>query len=166
MVLCITVLLAGYCTLSVSAEETEIKNIIVMIPDGGAMKPFMLADAVKQEGGFSSETYPYATPVDKGEMYLKQYLVGAETTYSADADVTDSAASGTALSSGYKTNNGYVGIDPDQKPHANILEACQYLGKNTGIVTTYEWTNATPAAFSAHNISRKNMYEMSEQIVN
>ncbi len=144
----------------------QIKNIIFMIPDGGAMAPFYLADAVKRDGGFDKTKYPNVTPVEKGEMFLKDYLVGAETTYSANSSVTDSAASGTALSSGYKTNNGYIGIDPQAKPHANILEACQDMGKNTGIVVTYEWTNATPAAFSAHDISRANMTTMSEQIVN
>ncbi len=153
---------------SVSAEPTTpvIKNVIYMIPDGGAMAPFYLADAVKQAGGFDSELFPNATPVEAGEMYLKDYLVGAETTYSANAAVTDSAASGTALSSGYKTNNGYVGVDPNGKPHANILEACQDMGKKTGIVVTYEWTNATPAAFSAHDMSRNSTKILSEQIAN
>lgn len=116
--------------------------------------------------GFDKTRFPNVTPVEPGEMYIKKYLVGAETTYSANNEVTDSAASGTALSSGYKTNNGHVGIDPQAKPHANILEACQYIGKNTGIVCTYEWTNATPTAFSTHDISRANMTVMSEQIVN
>lgn len=166
--LVLSVIMTVFCTSfspAVSAEQ-GIKNIIYMIPDGGGMAPFYLADAVKQAGGFDKEKFPNVTPVEKGEMYLKDYLVGAETTYSANSAVTDSAAAGTALSSGYKTNNGYVGIDPDKKPHANILEACQDMGKNTGMVVTYEWTNATPAAFSAHDISRTNMTTMSEQIVN
>ena len=34
------------------------------------------------------------------------------------------------------------------------------------MVVTYEWTNATPATFSAHDISRKNAEIISEQIVN
>jgi len=137
-------------TFAASVSETPtIKNVIYMIPDGGAMAPFFLAEAVKGE-----------------DMYLKEYLVGAETTYSASDAVTDSAAGGTALSSGYKTNNGYIGIDPSKRPHANILEACQDAGKKTGMVVTVEWTNATPAAFSAHDVSRYNMTTMSEQIVN
>lgn len=147
-------------------HEPQIKNIIYMIPDGGAMAPFYLADAVKHYGGFNRELFPYATEITGDSMYIKDYLVGAETTNNAQNELTDSAAAGTALSSGYKTTNGYIGIDPEFKPHANILEACQAIGKNTGIVVTYEWTNATPAAFSAHDISRGNMDIMSEQIVN
>ena len=149
-----------------AASAPVIKNVIYMMPDGGAMAPFYLADAVKQAGGFDKTKYPNATPVATGEMYLKDYLVGGETTYCANYPITDSAASGTALSSGYKTNKGYIGIDPSNKPHATLLEACQDAGKKTGMVVTYEWTNASPAAFSAHNISRKNMTIMSEQIVN
>ena len=33
-----------------SAAETQIKNIIYMIPDGGGMDSFWLADAVKAAG--------------------------------------------------------------------------------------------------------------------
>ncbi|MBR5490915.1 MAG: alkaline phosphatase [Oscillospiraceae bacterium] len=148
-----------------AADVPEIKNVIYMIPDGGAMAPFYLADYIKQYGGFNKSIFPNATPITTNEMYIKQYLVGAETTNNALDELTDSAASGTALASGYKTINGYIGIDPEFKPHANILEACQDLGMRTGIVVTYEWTNATPAAFSAHDISRGNMTTMSEQIV-
>lgn len=143
-----------------------IKNIIYMIPDGGGMAPFDLADALKQAGGWDRDIYPNSTVTEKGEMYLKQYLVGAIKTYSANADVTDSAAAGTALSSGYKTNNGYIGMTPDKIPQANILEAAQYVGKNVGLVTTCEWANATPAAFAAHEKDRGNYAPMSEQMVN
>lgn len=152
----------------VLAKDTAdggIKNIIYMIPDGGGMASFYLADAVKQAGGLD-EKFPVATPAKAEEMHIKQYLVGAETTYSANAEVTDSAASGTALSSGYKTNNGMIGISPDMKPHANILEACQELGKNTGLVATFEWSHATPAAFSAHAQERGETVVLAEQIVN
>lgn len=143
----------------------QIKNIIYMIPDGGGMAPFFLADYVKQAGGLNDK-FPNATPVETGEMYIKQYLVGAETTHSASDAVTDSAAAGTALSSGYKTTNGYIGITPDKKPRASILDLCQDMGKNTGLVATYEWTNATPAAFSAHYESRYSIGTLAEQIVN
>ncbi len=169
LLLCLIIALsaAPMFTGSVYASDTaQVKNIIYMIPDGGAMAPFYLADAIKHHGGFNKQLFPYATPITDNEMYIKQYLVGAETTHNASFELTDSAAAGTALSSGYKTTNGYIGIDPAYRPHANILEACQDIGKNTGIVVTYEWTNATPAAFSAHDISRGNMDIMSEQIVN
>ena len=58
-------------------------------------------------------------------MYLQDYLVGAQTTYAANASVTDSAAAGTALGGGYKTNLYHIGVDTYAKPHANLLEAAQ-----------------------------------------
>lgn len=143
-----------------------IKNVIYMIPDGGGFALFDFANAVKEQGGFVSGLYPYSTKVEAGPMHMKDYLIGTETTRSNNNAVTDSAASGTALSSGYKTNNNYVGVDPEGRPHATILEAAQLQGKRAGIVSTYEWTNATPAAFTAHNISRSNYPVLSEQIVN
>jgi len=149
-----------------AADASEIKNIIYMIPDGGGMAPFYLADSLKHYGGFNTDMFPNVTPCTTDGMYIKDYLVGAETTHNWSFELTDSAAAGTALACGCKTVNGYIGIDPNYKPRANILEACQDIGKNTGIVVTYEWTNATPAAFSAHDISRGNMDVMSEQIVN
>lgn len=149
------------------SPDSKIKNIIFFIPDGGGMTAFNMADAVKQAGGFNAGVYPYATPVEKGEMYLKQYWVGAETTYSASHAVTDSAAGGTALSTGKKTTNKYIGVTPDGVPIANILEASQRSGKNTGIVVTCKWTDATPATFSAHDMSRYDGEPMiAQQMVN
>ena len=149
------------------SENKQIKNVIYMIPDGGGMVPVYLAEAVKQAGGYDNkEIYPYVTETGQGSLHLSEQLCGAITTYSANSEVTDSAAAGTALAAGYKTNNGYIGILPSYAPVASILEACQMLGKSTGMVTTYDWANATPAAFSSHDISRSNNIIVSEQVVN
>lgn len=160
-------LVSMICTISVKAEQdVAVKNIIYMIPDGGGMSPFYLTDALKEAGGWDKNMYPNATIATGDGMHIEKYLVGSMTTYCSNAEITDSAAAGTAMSSGYKTKKSYVGVDPDKKPHANILEAAQYSGKNVGLVSTYEWTNATPAAFSAHDTARSNYTIMSEQIVN
>ena len=72
------------------------------------------------------------------------------TTYSASSVVTDSAASATALSAGQKTINGYVGLDTERRPIANIIEAASLRGYTGGIVCTARITHATPAGFTAH----------------
>ena len=165
----ISVLSGAFVSLPVSvhADAPVIKNIIYMIPDGGGMSPYYLADAVKEAGGYDNkEIYPYVTQTGAGHLHLNDHLRGAITTYSASSEVTDSAAAGTALAAGYKTNNGYIGITPEHKPVASILEACQLMDKATGMVLTYDWANATPAAFSAHDISRSNGAVLSEQITN
>ena len=160
-------LLLCACTFpAFTIENNQIKNIIFMIPDGGGISPFYLSDALKQAGGWNRDIYPYATKTPAEEMYIKQYMAGGVQTYCANKEITDSAAAGTALSTGYKTNYSYVGVNPQKMPIANLLEAAQYLGKRTGMVTTYEWTNATPAAFAAHSTYRGQYSEMAEQIVN
>lgn len=147
-------------------NEVQIKNIIFMIPDGGGDTLMDLADMVKQAGGFDRTKYPNATITDTKPLTLLSYLAGFETTRSANSSVTDSAAGGTALSSGYKTNNGYIGVDTKKVPKATILEVAQSLGKATGIVSTAEWPHATPASYTAHAESRNDYYNIYKQIEN
>ena len=131
-----------------SAATPQIKNIIFMIPDGGSMVPFYLADAVKQAGGIKSSVAPYATKQTVNKMYMKDYLIGAQKTYCADNAVTDSAAAGTALAGGYKTNTYHIGLKPDMTPRANVLEAAQSVGKKVGMVATFEFS-LVPQVFSS-----------------
>lgn len=51
---------------------------------------------------------------------------------SASSLITDSAAAGTAVATGFKTNNGIVGVSPDGKALGNILEAAKEAGYLTG----------------------------------
>ena len=81
--ICIALLSSSLFFVSANTEETKIENVIYMIPDGAGMASFFLADYVKQEGGFSDEKFPNLSYIEDGEMYIKDYLVGAETTYSA-----------------------------------------------------------------------------------
>lgn len=152
--------------LASESSEGQIKNIIFMIPDGGGDTLMDLANMVKTAGGFDRTKYPNATLTDTSPMTLLSYLAGFETTRSANFDITDSAAGGTALSSGYKTNNGFVGITPNKTPRANILEAAKSVGKAVGIVSTAEWPHATPASYTAHAESREDYYNIYKQIEN
>ena len=68
--------------------------------------------------------------------------------------VTDSAASGTALATGFKTLNGAVGVDPDGNTLLNVRELAHSVGAKTAVLTTDEITGATPGAFLAHVASR------------
>ena len=77
-------------------------------------------------------------------------VTGLINTHSANSLVTDSAAAGTALATGYKTNNRMISVSPDGKRLLTILEACRDKGMATGLVVTSAITHATPAAFAAH----------------
>ncbi len=90
--------------------------------------------------------------VDK--LAIEDYYIGDVTTKSADRAVTDSAAAATALATGTKTKNGYIGMDKRGNKLENIMELSKYYGRKTGIVTTDVLSGATPSGFSAHVASR------------
>ena len=89
-------------------------------------------------------------------------VAGINSTYAANTLITDSAAAGTALASGVKTNKGLIGKTPDGKDVKTLVEAAEEHGMVTGLITTTRLTHATPAAFAAHNMSRDNENEIAE----
>ncbi|WP_249685944.1 alkaline phosphatase, partial [Bacillus velezensis] len=56
-----------------------------------------------------------------------------------------------------KTYNVSSSVDNDKAGVKTVLEQAKEKGKSTGLVATSEITHATPAAFGAHDIRRKNM---------
>lgn len=82
-----------------------------------------------------------------------------------DGNVTDSAAAATAIATGVKTRNGAIGVDPDGRPVETVLERAKAAGKAAGLVTTCNVTDATPAAFAAHVISRADQREIARQFI-
>ncbi|WDP91683.1 MAG: alkaline phosphatase [Desulfobacter sp.] len=93
-------------------------------------------------------------------------IAGINTTYCANTLITDSAAAGTALASGVKTNKGVIGKDTAGNDVKTLTEAARDKGMKTGLITTTRLTHATPAAFAAHNISRNNENEIAEDFLN
>ena len=129
----------GSCS---TGEDSKPRNIILLIGDGMSFAHF-------QAGMLASEN----------PLNLEQFRhIGFIKTSSANRFVTDSGAAGTALATGVKTNNGYIGMDPDQNPVRSILHIASDNGLSTGIVVSCAVTHATPAAFIAHQPSR-NMAE-------
>ena len=80
--------------------------------------------------------------------------------------VTDSAASGTALSAGIKTYNGAIGVDQDTLAVKTMLEWAEEKNMATGLVATSTVTHATPASFAAHIDFRKKEKEIAQQFAN
>ena len=82
------------------------KNVIMMIGDGmGVAHVF---------AGLTA---------NGGHLFLENFKqVGFSKTQSASSYITDSAAGGTALSSGYKTYNGAIGVNTDTIPQKTILD--------------------------------------------
>jgi alkaline phosphatase len=79
--------------------------------------------------------------------------------------VTDSAAAATAFATGVKTFNGAIGVDAKGKPVRTLLEDARRMGKATGLVTTSQVTDATPAAYAAHVSDRAQQSEIARQFL-
>ena len=141
LICCVAVSLS-FVTLPVKAAEPKIKNVIYLMPDGGGYGQYDFANRFRELGGFDETKYSTATKrTDGKEMFVKDYLAGSIRTRSASAEITDSAAGGTAESSGYRTNNGYLGVTPNKVPRATILEAAQELAKSARAGL---WRSANP----------------------
>ncbi|WP_114662386.1 alkaline phosphatase [Polynucleobacter necessarius] len=83
-------------------------------------------------------------------------------TESANYFVTDSAAAASAMSTGYKVNNGSIFMTPDGQSPSTLLQVAKESGKRIGLISTAPIYDASPAAFSVHAQSRRD----SEMIVN
>ena len=122
-------------------------NVIYLIGDGmgfGAVSSLLLT--VDEQTGF--EMAP---------------VIGLNETCSANNYVTDSPAGGTALATGTRTCNGFLGVGPDSVQLTSILKKAQEMGKKTGIVVNTTLTEATPGAFYAGVTSRKDSYTIAKQ---
>lgn len=128
--------------------QKEAKNYILLIGDGMGLFQTMLYDYMTDNSGFSdgeSLFYGYMLP-SFGLAQTKSY-----------SGVTDSAAAGTALSTGYKTNNRHIGMARDGVTELKSLtELAAELGKATAVMSTEAETGATPSTFSAHTDDRSN----------
>ena len=137
----------------VNSEFTAPKNIIVIIGDGMGPNDIVLTEA------YSEDVYEFGTVLNQIPNH------GLATTHSADSRVTDSAASGTALSTGVKTNNGYIGKDTKGNDLKTMAERAREAGKKVGIITDEDLSGATPTAFTVHNISRSNGVELMNSMI-
>ncbi|HDX9590711.1 alkaline phosphatase [Bacillus multifaciens] len=130
-------------------NDAKIKNVIVLIGDG--MGPsYMTAHRYMKDN-------PKTFEMEQTEF--DKHLVGTQVTYPEDEhqNITDSASAATAMSAGVKTYNAAIAVDNDKTNVKTVLEQAKERGKSTGLVATSEITHATPAAFGAHDVSRKNM---------
>ncbi len=130
-------------------KQLPVKNVILLIGDGNGLS--QISSAVLSNNGALSLTQ------------LKS--MGLIKTQSADDFTTDSAAAGTALATGKKTNNRAIGTDTNGMMLENIVEILYKKGFSTGCITTDEITGATPASFYAHVKDRSETEKISKDLV-
>lgn len=127
----------------------RVKNVILMIGDGmGLMHAYS------------------AWTANKGHLNLENCeYVGLAKTYCSDNLITDSAASGTAMSTGQKTKKGYVGVDTTDNSLKSICEYASEANLSTGIISSCRLIDATPATFAVENIDRDKSEEIAASYV-
>lgn len=141
-------LLLALLTAASAAAQTP-RNIILFIGDG--MGPAHVTAAKFARGEkFQMGRFP---------------VVGMVTTQAANVTVTDSAAAATAYATGTKTNYEWVSVDPSGQRLRTVLEMAERAGRATGLVTTAEFWDATPAAFAAHVKHRNQTLEITRQML-
>jgi alkaline phosphatase len=133
--------------LRASIVDGPAKNVILLIGDG--MGDSEITVARNYEYGAAGEL--------PGIDALP--LTGQYTTYSVYRDgankgkpdyVPDSAATGSAWSTGTKTFDNAISVDVDGNPQETLIEIAKANGLKTGNVSTAEIQDATPAVEVAH----------------
>ncbi len=135
------------------------RHVILMISDGCGYNQIAAANlyATGQAKAQPYESFPVAMPMSTWSATGQTYE-GAQAAKDATwvlLKPTDSAASGTAFATGVKTYDAAIGMDMEKNPLFNLSQQAQAHGKSSGVVTTVPISHATPAAFIAHNDSRK-----------
>ncbi len=143
-IIAVTVLAAVH-----AAEAKPVKYVFLFIGDGMSIPQRMMTDE-------------FLNRTEKRGLLINRFPGQAiTTTMAADSFITDSAASGTAIACGEKTNNGRIGMDATGKRKLqSVAEVARDHGRKVGIVTSVTLNHATPAAFYGHNASRGNYYQI------
>lgn len=156
-----------------SQNENAPKNIIIMIGDGMGFQHIKASEFFRGDTKsefwsqfsvqLSASTFPAKLKSEINSGYNPE-LAWKSMGY-VMSGFTESAAAGTALATGVKTKNDYIGIDVNQIPLLNLTQLAKQHKKSAGIVTSVPFSHATPAAFGAHNITRKNYGEIAFEML-
>ena len=114
------------------------KNVILLIGDGMGLTQIY--------AGYTA---------NKGQLSLFNIPTqGLSVTKASDSYITDSAAGATAMATGHKTNNRFISVDESGKPLALLTQQLAKKNYKTAIISAGNITDATPAAFYAHQPER------------
>ncbi len=128
---------------------------------------------VERDSGTTAESKKYVFEIDlKGATNLLDgsrydpYFLGL---IGGKEPATDSASAGTAISTGYKTDDGNLAWLPGDPAGGSLTTIAETLRAeedfSIGVVSTVPFTHATPAAFVSHNVSRNNYTQIGSEII-
>lgn len=162
-------------SLFASAQQQSPKNIIVFIADGGGYNQMMCTDfylfGEYPKSPLASFPVQLAMSTYNGSLQSQGATCYNSKKFWTDfsygmAGFTESAASATAMGTGFKTHNSMIGMNLDGNPMTNIMEIGKSTGRKTGVVTAVPFCHATPAGFSVHSKSRQGFSEITFQMLN
>ena len=161
--------LTAFAESAAKQEAKAPKYVFYFITDGTGVNIVQAAEHYRAEikgytkQGLGGDVY---TQANDPFIFSQFPVVGIATTYCANSRVTDSAASGTALATGHKTNSGFVGVLPDKTtPVYSVAKAAKEQGMAVGIATSVTINHATPSAFYAHCADRHGYHTIGHQLV-
>lgn len=120
----------------------------------------IVASVDEPTGGYSAVQggkTPWSRPADPS------YLLGKSS--SKGHPWTDSASSATSMTTGKKTYNSAVNIDPEGEQLETITHQLQEEGFAIGVVTSVPISHATPASAYAHNVSRNDYQDITRDLL-
>lgn len=139
-----------------SAQQQKAKYVFYFIGDGMGFNHVSLAEYWL---GYTQGVF------DSRPLSFSQFpVLGWAVTHSESNLITDSAAAGTALSTGTKTKNGMLGTAPDSTALKSIAYKIHDAGYKVGISSTVGINHATPGAFYGHSASRSDYYSIASEI--
>lgn len=147
--------------------KPQVKNVIVMISDGMGYNQKDAATLYQygKTGTQIYESFPF-------QSAMSTYSVGSYDPALAWSNFdyvksrpTDSAAAATAMSTGVKTYDAAIGVDLNGSPLKHGFQLAEEKGKATGVITSVEFSHATPAGFVAHNVSRNNYEAIAQEML-
>ncbi|GGH28606.1 hypothetical protein GCM10011418_39360 [Sphingobacterium alkalisoli] len=126
-------------------KDSPVRNVILLIGDGMGLGHIQAA-----------------LTANKGEVHMTQMRhVGFSKTSSYSPGNTDSGAGGSAIATGQKTYNGFLSVDTSGNPLLRLPDILAQQGIHTGILSTGDASDATPASFYASHRDRNASEEIS-----
>ena len=104
------------------------------------------------------------TSLDAGKEYASADAWG-DFNWAKDSP-TDSAAAGTAMATGTKVENGSLNVDPEGNELKTMSELAHETGRSAGVVSSVQYSHATPASYAVANADRNNYLEIGDSMVN
>lgn len=94
-------------------------------------------------------------------------VIGSQYTYDSTSFCPDSASTAISIVSGRKTASGVINVSPDASERFETIaeKLKRQLGYKVGVLTSVNLNHATPAAFYAHQQSRKNYCEIGQELI-